>query len=810
MKFRQLQSISKPHFYALTINNFFPKLLRNYLRYISALVAIASLALSFSSMPLYFGFADGLFFLCILIYLLLSFLEFFYRSLIGEGVDSRIEEGILVNNYHIDFALSELLFNTDEIDATSALFNSKIGQKIMRRLGISKDEVKNFVYLNRTPLVASFLNFEEETVDLCGYASVLYDSDKSLATFLSQNSINKEEFIGAVRFVMELDGKTRRKDRFWSKENLGTIPSIGTSWSYGVPTHLGRFGIPFEQSINLSILDVENAYRQKELNMLEGILERSNEANAIIIDDDEGVARDIVGRLVKRIELGVSLPSIKHKNIIELDWNALVATFKEKGALENEILKLLSQAVSAGNVIIYLKDLSGFVGSVKNIGTNLPSLIADYLSSRALQIIASTTNTDFHYFIETNPTLLEKFERIIPESIGVEASMAPLLERVPLTEDDYKIVISYSSILAIVNAADRYITYGEMPQKALDMLVEIAPWAVERKIQILKEDDVSLFVSEKTGIAGGPIKAKETERIEHLEETLHKRVVGQDEAVLSIASAVRRSRSGVGNPKRPLSSFLFIGPTGVGKTEVSKALAESFFGDESKMVRFDMSEYNGPEALSRLIGDFALNKTGLLASKLRDNPYTVLLLDEFEKAAPDVQDLFLQILDEGIFTDALGKQVGCRNIIIIATSNAGSSLIWETVKSGNNLSESKDMIIDQIIKEKVFRPELINRFDGVILFHPLLGTELESVAKIALSKLQERLREKDIELVINSDVVNFLVEKGSDPEFGGRSVNRAVQNIIEDIVAKKIISGEVKAGSKLEITQSDLSTHLPS
>ena len=181
--------------------------------------------------------------------------------------------------------------------------------------------------------------------------------------------------------------------------------------------------------------------------------------------------------------------------------------------------------------------------------------------------------------------------------------------------------------------------------------------------------------------------------------------------------------------------FLFIGPTGVGKTEISKALAEAFFGDEKKMVRFDMTEYNGPEAIPQLIGDFAINKSGLLASKIRDNPYGVLLLDEFEKSTPDVLDLFLQILDEGIFTDALGHQVNCRNLIIIATSNAGSDLIWETIRAGKNLAGSKDSIINSIIKDKIFRPELLNRFDGVIFFHPLLSKELESIARLGLEKI---------------------------------------------------------------------------
>jgi len=806
MTFKKLKEISRPHHYSLFLDKFFPRALRGILRKSTAFLALISFAfaLFFNSLPLYFDYADGFFFLFIFIYLLLSFLEFFYKSMKSDGLRVRTEESLINKSKSIDYALSSILFSTDEIDITRALFETKIGMEVLIRSGVSLQNIKDFIYSEKSPIIASSLNLGNDFINLAAYAGIIYDADKSLQAFLSQNSINKEEFIGSATWVMNMEERRLRKERFWSRENLGAIPSIGTSWSYGMSSDLGKYGIPFENVTNVSSLDIENGYRDREVFLLEGILERKEEANAIIIDDSEAEARDIVGRFLKRIKLGISPPSIEHKNVIELDWGSLVASYKNKSELEAELLKILNQSVSAGNIILYIRDLSGLVSNVKALGINLPSLLFPYLSSRDLPVIASTTTSDFHFIIETIPTLLEKFERIIPNKTGAEASIDVLLEQVPSIERQYGFFFSYPSILTLANAADRFITYGEMPGKALDMLIEIAPWASERKISILRENDVSAFVSEKTGIDTGVIREKEADKIEHLEKLLHRRIVGQDEAVNGIANAIRRARSGIGNPKRPLSSFLFIGPTGVGKTEVSKALAESFFGDEKKMIRFDMSEYNGPEALSQLIGDFAMNKSGLLASKIRDNPYGVLLLDEFEKAAPDVLDLFLQILDEGIFTDALGRQVGCRNLIIIATSNAGSSLIWETIRSGSNLSQSKDTIVNAIIKDKIFRPELLNRFDGIIFFHPLQNRELESVARLELEKLAKRLKERNLELVINEDAINFLVEKGSDPQFGGRSINRAIQNEIEDLIARKIVSGEAKPGSKIEIKREEL------
>jgi len=802
--FKELRQISEPHYHSLSLDKYFPKIFRNVLRKLIILAAAISFILSFDSLPLYFSKADGFFFLFLFFYIGLIMLEFFYRSMANEGLFVRINENLIKNNNQIDFALSRVLFITDEIDVTRAFFESKIGSEILIRSGILPEISKNFIYSERPLLMASSLNFDGDRVDLVTYAETIFEADKSLQNFLSKNSINKKEFSGSTKWIMEVDENKRRKERFWSRENLGAVPSIGTSWSYGIVSDLGKFGLSFGSTVNINSLDIENGFRNKEVSALEGILERREEANAIIIDDDENVARDIVGRFLKKIKLGISPPSLENKNINEFDWHSLFASFKLKNELEGELLKILNQSMSAGNIILYINDFSGMLTSAKNSGINLSSLFAPYLSSRNLQIIASVSNSDFHYFIENNSSLIEKFERIIPDVAGVDASVGPLLEKVPLLEKQYGFFFSYPSILALAGVADRYVTYGEMPDKAISMMIEIAPWAKERKISILKEEDVNIFASEKTGVAAGRIKENEAEKITHLEEILHRRIVGQNEAVSGIANAVRGARSGVNNPKRPISSFLFIGPTGVGKTEVSKALAESFFGDEKKMIRFDMSEYNGADAMLRLIGDYTSNRSGLLASKIRDNPYGVLLLDEFEKAAPDVLDLFLQILDEGVFTDALGKPVDCRNLIIIATSNAGSTAIWEMIQAGKNLSEAKDQIVNSIIESKIFRPELLNRFDGVILFHPLLKDDLKKVARLGLEKLVKRLKERDIDFVINDEIVNFLVEERSDPQFGGRSINRAIQGEIEDLIAKKIVSGEAKPGAKIEINRSEL------
>ncbi|MBN2094074.1 MAG: ATP-dependent Clp protease ATP-binding subunit [Candidatus Zambryskibacteria bacterium] len=804
MTFRELKKISKPHFYCLFLDKYFPSIIRGILRKGAAFLALVFLILSIDALPFYFNFTDGLFFLCVFTFLALSFLEFFYRSMINEGLVTRIREGLIKENKNIDYALSNIIALTDEIDITKGFFNSKIGQEILIRSGISTEHFKDFIYSKRSPIVASSLNLENDFINLVFYAEAVYELDKDFQLFLSQNSVNKEEFLGTVDWIMKNEDKKLRKTRFWSRENLGIIPSIGTSWSYGKTIDLGKYSISLMNSVKVSELDVENNYRNKEIVLLEDILEKRREANVIIIDDDENVIEDIIYRFIKKIKLGIVPPSVENKEIIELDWNSLIASYKNKSDLERELIKIFNEAIKVGNLIIFIKDLAGFISSAKGQKVNITSLLSSYFSS-SIPIIASAANNDFHFFIETVPTFLEKFERIIPTKANIKATTQVLLEQIPSIEKECRFFFSYPSIVAIANAADRFITSGEMPGKALDLLFEIAPWATKRKVSLLEENDVSIFISEKTGVKSGIIGKKEAEKIKHLEKLLHRRVIGQEEAISGVANAIRRSRSGISNPNRPITSFLFIGPTGVGKTEVSKALAESFFGNEKKMIRFDMSEFNGPDALSRLIGNFALNKTGILASKIRDNSYGILLLDEFEKSAPDILDLFLQILDEGVFTDALGRQVNCRNLMIIATSNAGSGLIWEKIKSGVDLSKSKEVIINDIISERIFKPELLNRFDGIIVFHPLQRNELREVARLNLEKLAKRLKlERDIELVVNEEIINFIIEKGYDPKFGGRSINRTIQNKIEDIIAYKIINKEVNSGDKLEIKREEL------
>lgn len=795
MTFTELVKKSLPYRVALSFDHMLPRRVRRALMLFFLFVAIATFASSFiefesNSFPLVL---DGIFFLSLALFLILVLLESFYSS-------SRYRDT------GVKFSLAEVLSVTDDLDITTGFLNSNIGLRIRARLGIAGGDL---IAEDRPRIVGS--NFEMEVEgdysDLVEYAKSLYLSDKSLSTALSSHSVNLSDFLGASAFVEKEDEKRMEKERWWSRGNLESIPSLGSSLSYGQIFELSKYARHLSDTVPFSSLDLESGYRQKEINQLENTLARGAEANAVLVDNDEGVAKDIIARLAKKINIGTSLSSLEHKMVLELYWTELLTAEKTKADFEGTFIKILKECAGAGNVILYIPNLPTFIAEAAKIGVNLPALLEEYLASAAVHIIAQATKTDFYYFLEMNPGLGRRFERVIPDDKGVDSAMPAIIEKVIEIEglQRGKILFTYQALAEIADLSDRFITVGEMPTKAIDLLIEITPWAIREGIRVLGRNDVDIFISAKTGIAAGEISSEEGQKLSKLEELLHLRIVGQEEAVAAVSSAMRRSRAGINNPKRPIASFLFLGPTGVGKTETAKALAESYFGNEEKINRLDMSEYSDADAIPRLLGSMVEGKTGNLASKLRESPYGVLLLDEFEKAAPDVLNLFLRVLDEGKFTDALGGEVSARSSIIIATSNAASEMIWKIIREGGDLDKQKDLIIDYLVDSHIFKPELVNRFDVVVIFKPLQDKELRSVADNMVKKLVDRVREeKQIELKPSSELLDYLVLHGADREFGARSINRIMQSKIEDALAKRIISGSARAGSTVELGVRDI------
>jgi ATP-dependent Clp protease ATP-binding subunit ClpC len=484
-----------------------------------------------------------------------------------------------------------------------------------------------------------------------------------------------------------------------------------------------------------------------------------------------------------------------------LDGAALIDSLKSKVEFENAFYEILVQANNAGNAFVVIPRLTGFIDSAFEIGVDIAEVLSEFLSSSSIQIIALTDERGFHQSIETNKNLMQHFEKLVIKQIDNDGALNILEEEAIRIESEYNILFTYQALEKISESAIRYFSDSEYSDKILDLIEEIKIKTLTEGKFFVTEKEVTDVVALKTGVPQGVIGVGEKEKLSGLEELLHKRVIGQIAAIEAISKAIKRARSGIQNPNRPIGSFLFIGPTGVGKTETTKALAESFFGNEKNIVRFDMSEYNSFDAVEKLIGGTGNKIVGTLSAKIRENQYGVLLLDEFEKADKKVHDLFLQIIDEGKFTDVRGEEINARNLIIIATSNAGSDLIYQASLDNKDIALEKDTVVNAIIERGIFKPELLNRFDGVILFHALKDEHIAKIAKLMLQKLEARLIEKGITIDINEQMISYLVETVRNQQFGARAMNRAIQDMIEGQIAEGIIDGKVTNGSlvKFEI-----------
>ena len=692
-------------------------------------------------------------------------------------------------------------------DVTAAFCTSTLGSVVLLRAGIPFTNIDAALTGSRAKLTAeAILLPENELFTMHSLGLYLLTHDPVIKALLKQQGLSDTTFIAALKWVINSYHEEKRALRWWSKDNLSKTEGIGREWTYGTAFLLERYSRNIQTTAVFSTLTANAAYAEEKIAEIETALARNRSANALIIGEPGVGKMDLVMAVKRRIESSQSIDAISGKQIVALDTNRLFANHREKSDLEYTLLSLFSEAHNSGNVVIVIENIGVVVREAQAAGVFLPELLDEFLASSALQVIATDTPGSFHSHLEPLGAFVQRFAEVLIEVPDLETTIRVLEAVAPTNEYHHRVLFTYGALEAIATAADRYLVEGDMPDKAVTLLVSVATEAGHANQELITSDFVYKVVEAMTGIPAGPVTERERDLLLHLEERLHTQVIGQDKALAAIARTMRRARVGIQASDKPIGSFLFLGPTGVGKTETAKALANVFFGSEAAMQRLDMSEYSGADALVRLIGDGEMS--GTLPDLLQEHPYTVLLLDEFEKAARTVHDLFLQILDEGIFTDARGTKINARNTIIIATSNAGSQLILRTVEQRQELATLTQEIINHIIREGFFRPELINRFDSTVIFEPLTMIEQGRVAKLMLGSLYERIKEKGYDLTITNDLLDVLVEKGYSPEFGARPMQRVLQDIVEEAVAKKIIGGEVQKGDTIALTRTDISDEM--
>jgi len=703
------------------------------------------------------------------------------------------------NKEPFGFETAMIVSFIDSQDVTKSLLSSEYMELILHRLGIDRNSKNYFLDRRQVKVSPQQISFPQSDSVLESLILGIVSSDKELEAFLFLHGVTPEIFTKCSKWVLSSLRRSVDQERWWSKKKLSSIKPIGSNWSYGKAYFLGRFSNPLR--INVS---PDSSYHKEEVSALETVLLKNREANALLVGDEGAGKIEVVETLVQKIKNGKSSKILESKEFIVFEGVPFVSAMAEKEIFEKSLIKIMNEASSAGNIVLIIPDFSSFLKSAESMGSDIVSILDPYLASSTLQVIAISNTEFFHSILETNQELMQRFDKILVKEGEESEILATLEDEIFVLENQEGVFFTYQAISEALSGASRYFVGSPLLDTSLDLLSQSSAQAKSKNRKIVLKEDILDLIKSETGIPVGELSDVEQEKLINLETHLRQKIVGQDEAIVTISNALRRSRAGIGNPNKPIGSFLFLGPTGVGKTETAKALTEIFFGQQGKLMRLDMSEFNTHDALNRLIGFANSGGSGILSSMLRENPYGVLLLDEFEKTNEDVLDLFLQILDEGIFSDSLGRKVSARNTIIIATSNAGSDIIFDTVIKGEKLEDKKDFIIEEIIKRGSYKPELLNRFDGITLFHPLNETELKEVALLMLDRLAFRLKTQGIILKPTEDLVNFLVSKGGDPRFGARALNREIQDTVEKIIAEKIIRGELRPGSQLSLTSSDL------
>lgn len=624
----------------------------------------------------------------------------------------------------------------------------------------------------------------------------LVNNDPFFEKFMVANDLRPEDIFGLLDWIERERNFLAEKKKFWEYKNLVKFGSIGKSWAAGYTITLDQYADDWSAVIQKEGYPEIIGYRN-EIEQAEKILS-SPEINNIMIVGDPGVEpKNIIQAIAKKSALSQSLPPVNNKRVVEMRLPSLLARMESLDKVEAALETIFDEVLKAGNIILVIDDFHSYVEKEQKPGAiNISAILSPYLPYPQFQFIAITNYQGLHQNIELNPSLLNFFVKLEVKEPSKEETIAILQRIIPRLENRYRRYISYPAIKHIVDLCERYITTDTFPKKAKDVLNEaMVKAAASRKLWITPED-IDEIITQKTEIPVGKIEKQEKETLLNLEELIHQRIINQDEAVKEVSYALRRARSQIVIRKAPMGTFLFLGPTGVGKTETSKALAEIYFGSEDRIIRLDMSEFQNIEDISRLIGT-ASGQEGLLTTQVRENPFSLVLLDEIEKAHPNILNLFLQVLDEGHLTDGMGRKVDFRNTIIIATSNAGYKIILKAIKEGLSTEKTKTILLDDLFQQAIFRPEFINRFDAVVLFQPLTKKNLLDIVELQLQKIKKGLAEKNIDFIITPQIKERIVEIGYDITFGARNIKRTIQNKVEHSLAEAFLRGQIKRGDRI-------------
>ena len=725
----------------------------------------------------------------------------------------------------------------------------------------SKRVIEN-AFLEARKLGSEFIGTEHLLI------GIMREGDSVAVRIMMDLNINPQKLYNEIVKVINED------------ENAGASekqPKGKARGSYNQTPTLNQYGTDLTKKATEGKLDPVIG-RKDEIQRVIQILSRRTKNNPCLIGEP-GVGKTAVAEGLAEKIIAEDVPEmLKNKRVVSLDIASMVAGAKYRGDFEERIKKCLEEVKKAGDVILFIDEVHTIVGAGSAEGAvDAANILKPLLARGEVQVIGATTLNEYRKYIEKDSALERRFSPVTVGEPTNEETIEILKGIRDRYEAHHNVKITDEAIKAAVELSTRYINDRFLPDKAIDLVDEAASrvkmrtytqpdtlkkleeeisamnkekddaikvqdfekaaglrdkiniekeklqkekekWESKntKSITTLTEEDIAEVVASWTGVPVKKLTQTENEKLRNLEQTLHQRVIGQNEAVDAVAKAIRRGRVGLKDPNRPIGSFLFLGPTGVGKTELSKALAESLFGNEDAMIRIDMSEYMEGHSVSKLIGSppgyVGFDEGGQLTEKVRRKPYSVILFDEIEKAHPDVMNMLLQILDDGRLTDAQGRTVNFKNTVIIMTSNIGARLITDKTTLGFSAKDKKDesqkeyeTIKKDVMGElkKQFRPEFINRIDEIIVFHKLNDEDIKQIIDIMLNQVTKRMAEKGYELEIDNSVKELIAKKGVDTNYGARPLKRAIQNILEDKIAEEILDGNIKPNKKAVIKTDD-------
>ncbi|MBR3811421.1 MAG: ATP-dependent Clp protease ATP-binding subunit [Agathobacter sp.] len=693
--------------------------------------------------------------------------------------------------------------------------------------------------------------------------SIIKEGDCAAARLLSTLEVNLQKLFTDIIGAMGEDPARYREEFAKSRKNAQNGSATPT---------LDQYSRDLTEMAAEGLLDPVIGRKQETERVIQ-ILSRRGKNNPCLIGEPGVGKTAIVEGIAESIVNGTVPGLLQGRRLVSLDISGLVAKSKYRGEFEERIKKVINEVVAAGDVILFIDEIHTIIGAGGAEGSlDAANILKPFMARGELQVIGATTIDEYRKHIEKDAALERRFQPVIVEEPTIEETIEILKGVRGLYEKHHQVTISDEGVEAAVYLSSRYVNDRFLPDKAIDLMDETAAkirlgllgsplklnglrrelyeadLAIEaalqmgdiekvreekankealykellkqekkahrgtnKKLPVIGENEIADVVAGWTKIPVNRLTENEATRLQKLESVLRKRVIGQEEAVSAVSKAVRRGRVGLKDPKRPIGSFLFLGPTGVGKTEVSKALAEAVFGKEEAMIRVDMSEYMEKHSVSKLIGSppgyVGHEDGGQLSEKVRRNPFSVVLFDEIEKAHPDVFNVLLQVLDEGHITDSQGRKVDFKNTIIIMTSNAGAQAIIEPKRLGfgNKEDEKQDhqKMKDSVMEEvkRIFKPEFLNRIDETIVFRALNKEDMKQIVTIMVKELQKRCKDQlNMELVVTSAAKTYIVEKSFDRKYGARPLKRKIQDEIEDRLSEEIIKGKIKAGDKVTIS----------